>query len=111
MTLQDQFRQGMAAMNKRHFFVMVAVLIVGLLVGYTAGRLQAGRYVVHCPEDKDLGFYAMCRYDTYTRRTWICYMHSIPRYWREVPESEGEGAAQAEMNAAKSKAKGTGNLR
>ena len=75
MTLQ-QFKQSIAAMNKRQVFLVAAVLLVGLVVGYTAGRFQAGRYQVHSIENNSI-IYAMYRYDTNTGRTWLCYMRGL----------------------------------
>ena len=85
-------------MNKRQLLVMAAVLVVGLMVGSTAGRFQAGRYAVHFVQDKGSVYYVMCRYDTYTGKTWTCRApYGLASWWTEVPESEGDAkAAEAE---------------
>jgi hypothetical protein len=79
--------------NKRQFLVLAAVLIVGLLLGFTAGRPQTGRYVMHVVQEKG-STKALWRYDTFTGKTWGFFPSDALPWWREVPES-GREAVEA----------------
>ena len=99
----------------RKFIVIAAVLVVGLVAGYTVGRFPAGRYAVYCSSfraksDSVAGdglIVELCRYDTFTGRTWISFpsQTSAKALWREVAESNEftvtkEAAAEADRKAA-----------